>query len=390
MGNGLNAWFWGLILTLTVSCGAGTNPSNKSVYGSALLERQCRTSTVSQETVTVELAGMYNNFLTNYPLSYFIIPEKLYDYKSPLVINLKDLRLKLDQLKEQMADEEYLQGNLTTLALEVYFLYQNALRFEGAKCQLRYLGSKKSQDITPYMSMKDFCADKNSDKTEICTLDSLLNLSPEEAGFVKSNTVMMCGVLTGKTASCHEQFSSEIVSETQRRFRDEHFNKLFTLKDTHLKFSCQKAEEITIMTVQVLSVGWELDKLKALTTYVSEAWSKKNFQLNLEIVDTKTDNVIQIIPTTKPVSYVVDNDNHQVFLSQLIDSGTQKRVMAHEFGHVLGFPDCYTEFYDKDKKSIIYYEISKDNTNIMCSLKTGVSVPAEYLEQLTQKSCLFK
>ena len=40
-------------------------------------------------------------------------------------------------------------------------------------------------------------------------------------------------------------------------------------------------------------------------------------------------------------------------------------TIRHEFGHVLGFPDCYAEFYDPDAGYIVSYQI--DLTDLMCS-----------------------
>ncbi len=40
-------------------------------------------------------------------------------------------------------------------------------------------------------------------------------------------------------------------------------------------------------------------------------------------------------------------------------------TIRHEYGHTLGFPDCYLEFYDTEKKQIISYQM--DITNLMCS-----------------------
>ena len=40
-------------------------------------------------------------------------------------------------------------------------------------------------------------------------------------------------------------------------------------------------------------------------------------------------------------------------------------TIRHEFGHVLGFPDCYVEFYVRERNVIINYQL--DTANIMCS-----------------------
>lgn len=44
-----------------------------------------------------------------------------------------------------------------------------------------------------------------------------------------------------------------------------------------------------------------------------------------------------------------------------------KFAVAHEFGHLLGFIDCYVEYYDKSEMVMINYQV--DTTNFMCSLQ---------------------
>jgi hypothetical protein len=63
--------------------------------------------------------------------------------------------------------------------------------------------------------------------------------------------------------------------------------------------------------------------------------------------------------------------------SSLDDYGVQW-LIRHEFGHVIGFPDCYIEFYDSAVGEIISYQI--DTTNLMCS-RRGHLLP-EHLTQL--------
>lgn len=48
----------------------------------------------------------------------------------------------------------------------------------------------------------------------------------------------------------------------------------------------------------------------------------------------------------------------------LTEYGVQWTI-RHEFGHVLGFPDCYVEFYDEKEKAMINYQL--DITDLMCS-----------------------
>jgi hypothetical protein len=40
-------------------------------------------------------------------------------------------------------------------------------------------------------------------------------------------------------------------------------------------------------------------------------------------------------------------------------------TIRHEFGHVLGFVDCYLEFYDPSEKAIVTYQLDIDH--LMCA-----------------------
>lgn len=57
-------------------------------------------------------------------------------------------------------------------------------------------------------------------------------------------------------------------------------------------------------------------------------------------------------------------------LADMQDPETQV-ILAHEYGHALGLPDCYNEFYDEDEQVIVNYQL--DVENIMCSLNGKVN-----------------
>ena len=46
-------------------------------------------------------------------------------------------------------------------------------------------------------------------------------------------------------------------------------------------------------------------------------------------------------------------------------SNSSQWTIRHEYGHVLGLPDCYIEFYDEDLGLMIHYQL--DVTNLMSS-----------------------
>ncbi len=55
-----------------------------------------------------------------------------------------------------------------------------------------------------------------------------------------------------------------------------------------------------------------------------------------------------------------------------IDEYSARWTIRHEYGHVLGFPDCYLEFYDVETETMINYQL--DITDLMCSRRGAFKV----------------
>ena len=51
--------------------------------------------------------------------------------------------------------------------------------------------------------------------------------------------------------------------------------------------------------------------------------------------------------------------------NQPIEEYESQWTIRHEFGHVLGLPDCYHEFYDTNLEAYVNYQL--DVTDLMCS-----------------------
>ncbi|NOT80923.1 MAG: hypothetical protein HOP07_18205 [Bacteriovoracaceae bacterium] len=370
-----------LVLSSLYSCGKEYTHSTSSLTNGLnllLLEKQCFSSSPIIEPVTRDIQETYTAFERSH------------------VLNIKSMENSLLQIKSDIADSKQDGVVLSEVAKELYYLYQNSQRYEVQKCAFGSLAKKKVQDVTPFLKLEDFCIQRN--KANICTEKDLTNLSIGESQFVQEQMMKMCQALGNSKFLCQEEIGlsrnkrnlETMAIKLLKRFKDERFNKLFSLASSHLKFSCVKKSQFVEMNLKVRFDPRLFFNRLELINHVSETWSSDNFKLKLILEQERnSEDVISVQASPNSLSYVPENDNRQIFLNSELRFEEQKRILSHEFGHVLGFPDCYTEFYDHQKRDLVYFEMGKDNFNLMCSVKKGAAVPREYLEQLALKSCLF-
>lgn len=350
-----------------------------------MMEQQCRSQTVSDAKISGLIKDLYLNTISQVVFPPTATEPLLYDYKNPLILSLENLTKTYESLKD----------NPSANVLEISTLYNNSRRYEGLKCSFEYMKEKQKNDIRPYLNFFNYC--QNKFQNEMCEEREYTKMNGENAQWTKDNAIGLCKSFS-KNINCEAEYGINqrnntigvMVERYYKRFKNERFANLFKLRSDHQKYNCEKTnDDKTIMNIKVLDSSFSHQWLVELLRHVEETWSHKNFSLKLELVTKYSDGVVTLIPTNKGISYVPENNSRIVYLSSAYDPGATKKILAHEFGHILGFPDCYIEFFDDSKKELVYYEISKNNTNIMCSLKDDVQVEEDYFLQLAQNSCLF-
>lgn len=112
---------------------------------------------------------------------------------------------------------------------------------------------------------------------------------------------------------------------------------------------------------------------------VEDEWKGTDFQLQIDFKKTTQD--IPKIEFKEGVTAHVNGIAGNTITMEAeypIETKDQKWTIRHEYGHVLGFEDCYLEFYDTNEKAMIYYEIDVDN--LMCSRNGHLN--SSHIEQL--------
>jgi hypothetical protein len=100
---------------------------------------------------------------------------------------------------------------------------------------------------------------------------------------------------------------------------------------------------------------------------LEDEWKFQNMNLNIGFVKPGSGNHPRIKFQPDITPHVNGLGGNTIFMNsrQPITEYDANWIVRHEFGHVLGFPDCYVEFYLVEKRTIMNYQIDADN--IMCS-----------------------
>jgi len=101
-----------------------------------------------------------------------------------------------------------------------------------------------------------------------------------------------------------------------------------------------------------------------LTKNIEDEWRGSNWNLELSFSNAGLVDVVLKAGATPNVNGLGGN-KITMDANRGINNYLTDWTIRHEFGHVLGFKDCYIEFYHSQKKVMVNYQLDVDD--IMCS-----------------------
>lgn len=297
--------------------------------------------------------------------------DKIVSNTPPLVLSILFSEDDLP-LSAPLSDEEFVA------LIRLYdVVYQHTIRWSGSKDYLSWYINRSLWDIRGYVFLK------NETELEV-KLARWSELAESEKNNLSSWLYGLCHNGDFEDSDCKLELQSAITkgrlfSYYQRfnRYGEGMYKSFF--KIPAIRPEVYWDEFKTKLYSPFLSPS-RIDVKNWLSDNIQDEWKSIGFNLLLDFKETSPTSIPHIDFLSGVTAHVneIAGDTITMDGDYSINSYAQRWTIRHEYGHVLGFVDCYLEFYDVSEKAMIYYEIDTDN--LMCSRHGNLK--AEHITEL--------
>lgn len=104
-----------------------------------------------------------------------------------------------------------------------------------------------------------------------------------------------------------------------------------------------------------------------LKTNIEDEFKWNGWQLHLNFEDSTDDDMTHVVFEAGTTPHVNELAGSIITMdgNRALNEYSSRWTIRHEYGHVLGFPDCYVEFFDVGQQAMLNYQLDIDN--LMCS-----------------------
>ncbi len=256
-------------------------------------------------------------------------------------------------------------------AKQVDRVYQSANRWSLMQPNLFYYKMNSYRDMRGYYMLS-----KEENLSE--KLDQFSNLSAETQAAYKTYLVGVCANAKVLVSTCKRQLDQDISANLVNNFYQKYLPTSTNLWNSYFKISPFRRDidwtsaNPNIATVPVRNTSPEIQNF--LLVNIEDEWKWNDWQLRLNFTRDAAIHVEfqpNVTPHVSGQNTIVMDENTPL---------TEWDVMwtiRHEFGHTLGFTDCYVEFYDSELEAMVNYQL--DIKNMMCS-RAGTMLETHYQE----------
>lgn len=214
------------------------------------------------------------------------------------------------------------------------------------------------------------------------------DLDSEARADLKTRLVGQCLNAREGRVPCQKHFSDSLAKEGNALafYQLYHlkaqavFDSFFIIKNPRKDTNWDGTSAPEIFTLPFLK--GETSAVQTFLLNIEDEWRWVNWHLRLNFADLPplgAESIPHLTFQPGATAHVNGLGGNQITMdsNRPLTDYAARWTIRHEFGHVVGFPDCYQEFYDEDQQAMINYQL--DTTNLMCS-RQGKFQERHYVE----------
>jgi hypothetical protein len=286
-----------------------------------------------------------------------IVEDKSKEIITQLPQSMRDIITGKSPLTKQleMSDQEF-----TKEARKIYGLYSMAARYKLLNPSKELLVGQERRDVRGHYYL-------TKNKIDAQALNDINSFPKEKLEETIDALIKICQNDWKSRKSCEKKVQEAI----KKNKVVEHYNKYFPIAsknwDTFFKIKKDAKRNDISWSESETFIPFTTPKSQAIKDFVQQniedEYRFKDWSLKLSFYYSGP-----TIEFQKGVTAHVNKlggDRIVMDANSSLDEFDSQWTLRHEFGHVLGLPDCYHEFYDTKIEAYVNYQI--DVNDLMCS-----------------------
>jgi len=256
-----------------------------------------------------------------------------------------------------LSDAEFIK-----LAREIDTIYQGAARYKTLDVWRSHYVKRAYKDVRGYYFLKE-----NSITAQ--TLENLNSMPEEMVKKISDALKMICLNSTEDREDCEEDFNEALQGGKLPKYYSKYIGDAKENWDSFFKIPKSARRSDVKWFEEIMTVPFNTPEIAKFIPYlrdnIQDEFRFKGWGILVNFGDYKDGP--RLIFKAGEVPHVNELGGNEIVMDsvQPIEEYESQWTIRHEFGHVLGLPDCYHEFYDEKIGAYINYQL--DTSDLMCS-----------------------
>lgn len=240
--------------------------------------------------------------------------------------------------------------------------YQSAARYKSVNAYRYAYIQAAANDVRGYYYLK-------TNKITASELKDVTTIEAAKLAPIKDALAKICFNSGDSLESCQKKVDAAVKSNSLSAFYTKYFAQAEKNWNDFFVIPANARRSDITWTGNVMSVPFNTPSIPKFIPYlqdnIEDEFRYNEWKLKMNFGSFSDGPLLVFKPGVVP--HVNGLGGNQIVMdsNQPIEEYESQWTIRHEFGHVLGLPDCYHEFYDTKLQAYVNYQL--DITDLMCS-----------------------